>query len=220
MTSRTSYDARLRHPGSKIIVCGSSNSGKSTLFVDMVLDHERIFTSKITNVIVFFRENQKEYDRLRQRCKIPLEFIQGEPDDTFDCPAGSMIIFDDMQSMDGNPAIASIFQIKARHRFWSCIMVQHLIFTKAKTSRLITLNSTAIIIFQNRHDKLTLSKFSSQIEGVGMARLLPNLFKDLSRMGNHHSYLLIDLDIECPEVFKYRSSVYPEHGKTIVFIPS
>ena len=218
MASRTSYDARLRHPGSKILVSGASGSGKTKLFTDMVLNHEKIFTNPFKNVIVFYREDQPEYDRLRQHCPVPIQFIKGEPEETLDAVEGTMLIFDDMQSMFENTTIGTIFQVKCRHRGWSCMMIQHLIFSKSRTSRLITLNCTAIIVFQQRHDKITLSRLSTQLEGVGMARLLPSIYKELSQEGNNHFYLLIDLDIECPESFKYRNSVFPQHGKTIVFL--
>lgn len=213
----TSYDCTLK-TGSRLLIIGASGAGKTSLAVDLLINHEKVYERKPTNIYVFYQHFQPAYEQLKKRSKIPVHFINQLPDKDFIPQPESFILIDDFMEND-SPEIASYFTRFAHHYKTDIIMLSQNAFAKGASNRLISLNANYLCVFRPRRDVSQLSTLNYQLLGAGHQRFLEDVYKSLSRNGPY-SYIFIDLNVLTPDNFKFRSSIIPEAGKTRVFVPT
>ena len=210
------YHCRLENTA-KVLVAGASGQGKSTLVADSLIRHRDLFLRPIKACYLFFKhENQAAYERLKNELDVPIYFIRDPPTDAFAPERDSVVVFDDLLQHDSE-VIRSFFLRKSHHLGVAVIYLIQNLFSQNKTTREISLNSTHIVLFRPRRDFSQIERLNYQLNGSGHAGFLTNVYK---AMGSRpHAYLLVDVSEDCPPAYKYRSTLVPQPGVTLVFQP-
>ena len=210
------FDCLLKSPF-RMIIAGQSGSGKTHLTVEILLNHKELFQRTPSKIFIFYQHSQEAYKRLKEKSTIPVQLIEGLPSDDFRPPKKSVIIFDDALEFD-SPIITSWFTRKSHHMDCDCIYLIQNLFSKNKSQRDISLNAEYFVIFRSRRDISQITRFNSQLMGPGQSDFLPGIFKELTQ-DRAHSYLFVDLQQKTPDAYRFRSSVIPQAGRTLVYQP-
>ena len=144
------YECIIKHPA-KVLVSGSSGSGKTELIVHLILNHESVFENEPVRIYIFHLHDQASYRELREKSEIPITFIRGPPTDDFLPERHSLIIFDDLMCEE-TCEIQSWFVRKGHHHSCDIFYVVQNLFLQNKTQRNISLNANYMIIFRNLRD--------------------------------------------------------------------
>ena len=146
---------KLHHPFS-MLVPGPRGARKSE-FVKQLLSLKRfIMTSPPERIVWFYGRHQPDlFCSLAQ--EIPsIEFYEGLPTNIevmFDRSKRNICIIDDlMQSASGNQLAENLFT-NGRHLNLSVVFVSQNLFYAGKKCRIISLNSTYIVVFKNPRDQ-------------------------------------------------------------------
>lgn len=188
-----------------ISIAGASRSGKTT-FVLNLLKHRRVmFSEPPKNVYFVFSYAQP--------------FFREHPDITFtrSIPtprANSLIIVDDaMFSRDKLRETAELFIGGSHHNGTSVIFISQYAFIQDPAYRVISLNSTALILFRSPRISQQVQTLSRQI--FGSSEKLSQIYRQACQ--RPHSYIVLDLSQTCPDTYRVRSHILPHEGFEVVY---
>ena len=189
-----------------MLIAGGTGSGK-TFLVSYMLQHLSDLYDKIPKKIyVCYSRDQNLYDSFSELTSVPIEFIQGLPQNLVTEP-GSLLIIDDLQS---ESALISHWFTKSSHHYnTNVIFITQNLFLKHPEFRTISLNSHYLIIFKNPRDMSQIANLAKQIK-PGHAKFLVDSYRDATY--NPHCYLVIDLKQSTPEHLRFRSNIDPTKG--------
>ena len=184
-----------------MLLTGPSGSGKTTLTSEIVKNIETYSNFKPSKIYVVYKEMQPLYHSLAAPC--PVQFVRGLTGD-FKHEPNSLIIIDDLQISADKSVIGELFTVKSHHANCSIIYLVQNLFDKDPRHRVISLNSSYIIIFRNPRDR-------SQIEHLGKQMLNAQLIKFAYKRatGEPHTYLVVDLKQSTPDWARLRGSIGP-----------
>ena len=165
------FDLTFHHPFS-MIVCGSSQSGKTT-FCKRLIEHKRkLIKDAPAKVFLFYQEHQKLYDRMVRK-KILTKAIRGIPEhaelkmmakEVLETdPRGCIFILDDALSILDGHAMELLFAQTVHHQKVSVLLVTQSLFYKSKSMRTLSLNAQYLVIFKNVRDLRQIKTLGSQI---------------------------------------------------------
>ena len=217
VTAGVAYDCLIRNCA-RIVVCGASGSGKTQCIKNLLLSGERAFEVPPERIYVFHLHWQPAYEELRSGSRVPVEFAVGPPPADFRPVPRACVVFDDLQSSDSG-AIEDFYLRRAHHEKCSSVVyVLQNLLVQNKTNRNILLNSSYYVLFRPRRDVSQVERLNYALLGSGHKRFLLDVFKSLSK-GSNFSPLLVDLDPATPDAFQFRSTVVPQSGQTVAFVP-
>ena len=160
------YDIfKLHHPFS-MLVAGPRGAGKSE-FVKQILSLKRfIMTNPPERIVWFYGRHQPDLFRSLTQ-EIPcIEFYEGLPTNIevmFDRSKRNICIIDDlMQNASGNQLVENLFT-NGRHLNLSVVFVSQNLFYAGKKCRIISLNSTYIVVFKNPRDQSQIRHLACQM---------------------------------------------------------
>ena len=93
------YECIIKHPA-KVLISGSSGSGKTELIKHMILNQELVFENRPVKIYVFHLHDQTSYREMKEKSEIPMVFVKGPPSEDFKPERHSLIIFDDLMCED------------------------------------------------------------------------------------------------------------------------
>lgn len=204
-------DLRLKCPFT-MLVSGPSGSGKTTFTKNLLEKRIVKFNVEPNKVYWFYKVYQKSYDDMSQNGSVD-EFIEGMPTmnwikdniKTNNCT----IVIDDM-ALEASDDTAKIFSIGSHHYKLNVIFICQNLFTKNKSFREISLNSTYHVIFKNPRDKSSVTNFAKQF-APGRTRDLAAIYQEATT--SPHSYLFIDYHQQTKEGNRILSNVLFEKGE-------
>lgn len=143
----------------KLIMSGASGCGKSFLLKKILENASEMMEFVPKSIIYFYQMHQELYDRMSESVEIPMEFIQGMPEEeTIEdilkySAKPCLIVFDDFNQVL-NKIMANLFQVGSHHgNLCLALLIQNL-FTKSPFMRDISLRFVAT------HLKLTFYKIT------------------------------------------------------------
>lgn len=189
------------------LIVAPSNSGKTVLASQIVLDRNRVF-NVVSKVCLWFYDTLESVpDCLKGRQDVIL--CEGLPNlkllKEYKDMKPLIVIDDQMTKMDKNKDCERLVSVLTHHYDMSVIFVLHSLFY-SKTVRMLRLNATYIILFRNNGDKLSIKCLGSQLF-PGSTRAFVDIYEDIT--SKPYQYLLIDLHKHCPDKFRLRDNILP-----------
>lgn len=187
-------------------ISGATQSGKSTLTAKLLERKDEIIRPNINKVLYCYQEYQpKLFNEIKSY--VPnIEFKQGLPTD-FTGPL--LIVLDDlMTEVAKSEEMVKAFTIYSHHNNVSIIFLTQNFFEKGKT-RSITLNCKYIVALKNPRDTTFIKVLGRQMNGGTNNAVLEYAYNDV--MSSRYGYLVIDLDQNQNDKFRFRSSLFPEN---------
>lgn len=208
------FDYRLHHPFA-MSVAGASQSGKSTLIKDLLIQLDEVVDTKIDRVIYCYNEDEPDFAKeVEKKMKIQILFQKGMD---LDVAAGNtiptLVVLDDfMEEASKSEDVCKIFSKQSHHRSMSVIITLQNFFYK--NCRNLTLNSKYIVLFRNPRDSTIISFLGRQMNQGKAYPLLESAYEDATK-NKPNSYLFIDLSQSQNDNYRFRSSIF--YSNAIVY---
>lgn len=227
----TDDDLKFQTPCA-ICISGPSQSGKSTLIVQLIENRDKMFNQKFDRLYYCQPPNLclRSNPTFDQICKSfpTAELVCGLPDVSklnLDVDLSSkMIVIDDLMSdLLNSDEMVHLFSVQIHHSNITVICTLHNHYANSKFRVTLTRNIGYKIIFYNRLDLRELKLISSQISHS--SNFLLDCFDFLmKKFSDHHAYILIDGSYQSKMKSLFvRSHIFPnEKGeiKPIIFFPN
>lgn len=161
--------------GDRIVVIGSSGSGKSKFIADILQNPSRFINGPISSIRYccsnrdFIPESIDTIPGVQKYEGINLDDLEN----------GTVVVFDDLMQDPNIKNLVNLFIADARHKNITSFFVLHNLFPKTPECRIITLNATHFVIFRNLRDRLQFAQFSRQL--TPHWRELQNIYEDISK---------------------------------------
>ena len=184
-------------------VVGPSHSGKSTFILQLLDNRHKLFHCTTNRVIWCYGIYQHDLNTiLQQRGYI----THADIIPTSDIQPNDIIVLDDLlQESKGSKDVTAMFTRAAHHKPCFIIFVMQNLFPPGKESRTRSLNTHYYAIFKNPRDKSQVEYLARQILPRNPKALI-EIFEDATQ--KPHSYLFLDLTQECPDQYRFRSSLF------------
>jgi hypothetical protein len=204
------------HVNCNILISGASQSGKTHLVSEMLLQRDRLFTKRFTRIVWCYGEFQPSYVRLQ--AQIPeISWHEGVPKDlyqTFNPSDTNLLVVDDCMGSEDD-VIAKLFTKGSHHRSLTVIFLIQNLFFKSKQSRTISLNSHYFIIFKNPRDSSQIGHLARQVYPTN-PKFLTEVYEECTKQP--HTYILLDLHQQTPSSYRVRSNILPNEQQ-YVYVP-
>lgn len=194
---------------SRILICGSSGSGKSQLCAHWInnqaqffeLEFDKIFYcakyetslphSLRNNKLVSFHENLPTEDLIRN-----------------DASKNICFVLDDLMESAFNSDTVSEMFTQGRNRKVSTILLTQNLFPRVAKARNISLNANYVVIFRNIRDASSVNNLARQVCPTSSRAFSDIIINNLTRP---YSNLLLDFTPTIPDLFRYRGDILSEH---------
>ena len=189
----------------RIICAGSSNSGKTQIVNQLIIENHNKF-DKIFICGSPHKNILEQNNVLKDRIITFEHFPSIKEINDFDEKLHKLLLLDDAYvTAFSNINVLSYFT-HGRHSNISCILItQNLFYSKGKFSRDISLNSTHIILLRIR-DLSQIAHLSRQIYGKGLSSKIPDVYKFIAKKYKY-PHLLIDVSGQVDEKLELRSHI-------------
>jgi hypothetical protein len=215
-------DLRFKNPSS-FMLGGVSHSGKTTFVFNLLKNTDVLFQNPKCkqNIIFFYNQWQDAYE-LFKPTNIVKEWINKLPTTEdikektllYKNDGGSMLIIDDFaEKLDS--AIVHLFSVLCHHTNSVVFVLTQNIFSRNRSFRDISLNSTYIVLFRNPRDKSQIVNFAKQYAPENTKGVV-KAFHQATK--SPFSYLLFDLHQTTPSHIRMRSNVLPHEAPMICWI--
>ena len=213
-TIETVEDIRLKHNAS-MIVCGPTQSGKSTFIKRLLRARGFIFDFPLERVFWYYGIPQPQLHSELRATGVRVE--EGLPPDDFSSiPEYSIVVLDDLASrLKSNKSATELFTQVAHHKHCFIIMVTQNLFEQGTESRTQHLNAQYLVLFKNPRDKMQVKVLGMQMF-PGKKNFLTKVFE--AATNRFHGYLFIDNHQHCPERLRLRSNILPDEGPMYVYM--
>ena len=184
-------------------VAGPSHSGKTT-FVLQLLDHRHeIFNCSPRRIVWCYGVYPHDLNaELQQRGFLLHRDIISENDiQPYDIVVLDDLIHESKNSQD----VTSMFTRAAHHKPCFIIFIMQNLFPPGREARTRSLNTHYYVIFKNPRDKSQIEFLARQIVPRNPKALI-QVFEAATE--KPHSYLFLDLTLECPDQFRFRSNLF------------
>jgi len=196
------------------IVAGPTKAGKTQFVKKFVKYAQSMVYPAPAEIIWCYTEWQKAYEEL---APLGITFIEGVPPidelkKSKDIP--KLLILDDlMTDLQKDKSLVNLFARGCHHWNISCIhIVQNIFYDGLRTSRV---NAQYLVLMKNPSDRLQAMNLARQLfpkrqtfftEALDDATQLP------------HSYLLIDLNQNMPDIARLRTNIFPDELQ-VCYVP-
>src|SRR5207253_78107 len=143
------FDAAFKTP-SNIIIAGASQSGKTSLLGQMLLNGDKMFSRPFDRIVWCYSQWQPAYAELGKQLP-QIEWVEGLPRelyDSFSPKYNNLLIADDLMGND-DALISKIFTKGSHHLNLTIVYLLQNLFVQGKECRNISLNAHYLIIFKN-----------------------------------------------------------------------
>src|SRR5271156_297006 len=204
-------DLRIRM-GSAMSVIGPTNVGKSVFIMELLNSAQELFDIPPQRVFWCYGHKTAAHDLMTRR---GYHMIQGIPTNFDFITPNSVIVLDDLMIESKNmEKVDQLFTVKAHHV--PCFVIctrQNLFYKGHKRDR--DLNCQYFVLFNNNRDKMQIEYLSRQMF-PSSNHFLRDAFMDATK--TRHSYLLIDLHTETPQLLALRAKILPKEAPMVAYI--
>ena len=216
------FDARLRNP-STFIVSGPSQSGKTSLVLDLIINGGQLFEDSrcLQKIYYFYKQWQPKYDQM-SKSSLNVEFIQRLPNvaqirelaNVYSAIGGCIMVLDDfMQEVSKD--ISVLFSALSHHMNITTFLLTQNLFYRNPVFRDISLNATYVILFKNPRDASQISTFARQYR-PGRNNFITQVYRDVTKLP--HSYILFDNHQATPDIIRIRSNLLARDTPLTVWV--
>ena len=219
------FDITLQESFNLILV-GPTRSGKTTWVRNLLKYGDLLFKAKPVKVFLFYKMMQDMYMEMKEVGLINelVDVSQQMPtlDDIkemvepFIKKGGSMIIFDDCMS-DINADFENLFCNLSHHMDCSILFLTQNLFYQNNTFRVMSRNTTYMVLMKNERDKLQISILGKQYS-PGNPNFLPQAYQAATKYP--YTYLLLDFAGETPPAIKVLSHFFPHESPVCAYLES
>lgn len=185
--------------GDRIVVVGSSGSGKSH-FISEILKHPDCF---INGPITEIRYCSSKKDFIPEIIDSLPNVKKFEGVELDNLKNGTVVVLDDLMQNSNKSELVNLFIADGRHKKITTFFVLHNLFPKSPEARTITLNATHFIVFRNLRDRLSFGQFARQL--TPFWRDLQDIYEDLSK--HPFTPLVIDLRQTTLSPLRFKSNI-------------
>lgn len=199
------------HPFTAILA-GPTSCGKSS-FIKKFLDYIGDMTDVTFAEILYCLPDDQPIDPYFTKFRV----IRGTPElSLFNDLKHRLVIIDDLMR-ETNSDVVDLFT-KGSHHFNSSIMyVTQNIFNQGNGRRTISLNAHYIVAFKNPRDRVQIQTLSRQVSPDN-TKYIQEAYKDATSVA--YGYLLFDLKQTTPDLYRYRTNIFPcDKPANVVYIP-
>ena len=209
------HEPRIKFDSPTAILIGApSNSGKTFLLKNILLNSDVMFKDKMTHILYCYGSPwQTIFDELQESLGNKIFFQQSLPseDDIVKyAQSGPFIcVLDDLmiEIVDSKQA-QKWFSIGSHHYNMTLIALVQNIFQQGKVARTIALNIKYYIIFKNARDSRQIKLLGYQI--YGDKKLCNDFYESyLKATSVDYGYLCIDLNNSTDKKYHLRSNILP-----------
>ncbi len=174
------------------LIAGPSRSGKSTLVMKILQQHEYLIDKKINKILYCYSTYLESFSTL-QSIEPRVEFHEGLPIiDNILGNENTLIILDDLMREVGSDASTyKMFCIDSHHKSISILFMTQNLFPREKYSRTISLNCNYIILMNNPRDRNQVKYLARQVWPENSLYLLEAYHDAVEN--TKYGYLLLDL---------------------------
>ena len=205
------YDIRF-HQGSSFLICGPSESGKTTFVYNVIANKSLLFDDPPKYVFLFFKHKQQMYHNMLQSGLLTKAFEGYSSYETIESTVmpfrdkgGSAVILDD-QLGGISTDIQRIFTELCHQGNASIFYISQNLFFANPKYRTISLNAHYVILMKNPRDKTQIANFAKQFSG-GKTKYVVESFQNATK--NPYSYLLFDFKQTTPDILRLRTNFLP-----------
>lgn len=211
---------------SGVFIFGRSQSGKSALTADIILQRRHLFTKVPQHVIYVYSCWQEKYDHLQQTLQGSISFRTDIPSTEElqqlynDSPNihRLLVIDDKFQAFKGGDQGRDLLQLSAvttHHCLFTVFYISQSIF-HTNLQKEISLNCQYLIICNNARSQQQVRVLGSQIFGPGQLTYFADAYK--KALTRRYGYLLVDIHQDTPEKYRLKSHIL-KNETLIVYLP-
>ena len=202
-----------------MVICASSQSGKTKWTLDLLRNKHKIFKEKIDLIIYCYAENQPAFEEFAQAHK-DIIFTKNlwDIDKLFELGKKYIVILDDLLiQVETKPEvfqyITLLFTQKSHHSNLSPILLSQNLF--AKNIRTISLNCQYLVLFRAVRDKIQIKILNSQFMPNSPGYLISAL-EDAAK--KPYGFLIIDFSHSIKsDKFRVRNFLMPSADMKFYF---
>jgi hypothetical protein len=201
------------------LVFGNSHSGKTTFVLNLISAHELLFPD-VNKIIYVFDQSQPALTNFRILHPDVIFLENYEEVDQHLDGTKCLGIFDDMMlkfesDAKANYYLRHFYCVKSHHLNCSVITIVHNAFPK--NFRVISINTTYLVLFRNNRDISFINYINRQVYGCHSKFLLESYKLATSKP---YEYLVLDFSSSVSEKLRTRNWFYPDFSKDLFcYIP-
>lgn len=199
-----------------ILICGSSNSGKST-FVEHLLQTPQIWKSTPEKIVYCFGIPSRTVEWISNEQPQVL-LMEGVPKDVLSNPLNvfspnqnNLLIMDDVSGeTQTSKDFTNMLSRAGHHCHLTIISIEHALFAPFKERRMQTPHYNQCILFKNQRSLHQIKHIARQCD-ISSPKIVEYAYKDAT--SKPHGYLIIDFRNETPDSFRLMTNVLYENGE-------
>ena len=205
------------HSNAVFQIVGPSGCGKTLFTIKLLLNKEKMFTSKIKMVHWLVGSTDGEHgDTLKDIKQLKgVKFYQGfvEGWDKQLSPGDCIVIDDLFVEASTQKNFSDLFTKIARHRSVTVIFITQNMFHQGGQHRTRNLNVHYLVLFKNPRDQTVVDYVARQAFPKNK-RFLVDAYHEATA-NKPHGYLLIDFTQQCPDEIRVRTDIFSD--KVVVY---
>ena len=205
-----------------VMVCGASNSGKTTFVFECIKNFQRMFkTTPPVSTHYFYGIHQDLFDKPEFTHKFNVYFHKGAPTESdinkisSDGKCHAIILDDLMEEVANNAHLCRLFTQGCHHKRLCVFFITQNMFQKAKFTQTISKNVQYFVFTKSPRNLCSLLNLCKQVfRGKGHA--VEEAYKDVVR-NNKQPIFVLDLHPSSDERFHMRTNIF--ETATIAYVP-
>ena len=203
----------LFHTPSRILIAGTTNSGKSCLVSNLIDKYQHLFDQIIISGVDSFplKNNLDGKVTIMKNIYDPFSDNIHINKDTL---VNTLLIYDDVQYEAMRSQVISSVFTKGRHLKLSvCLILQNILASGCR-SRDISLNASHFILLKMR-DKNQVQCLARQIFGAEKAKAFGEVY-DRYVTTKPYGHILLDLSVNKPDILTVRTGIDTTEGEMVI----
>lgn len=215
----------FKHPA-RILVCGPSNSGKTTLVQNIIQQWDTFFHHPVTRVVWYYAVYQPGYAKL---AAMGVELREGLPEsieDDFPTVVPSdetqIVVLDDfMKEAAKSEKVLNLFTKDSHHKNITAFMMVQNLYHQGKHSVDIARNVSVAIFIVEMRNIMVIQRFLQSSYNKHQVREIMTWLRRETH-GKPYSNFMIDFDMSTNDEHRLRLNIIPDPERgvfTRIFIP-
>lgn len=190
-----------------MIISGASQSGKSSLVVELIRRRKEIIDPPLDNVLYMYACWQDKFTQLQK--DVPeVQFHQGLIENSDDIPSNSLVIIDDLLTdLAKSEDSVNLFVRGSHHNNISVIGIVQSFFYKGL--RNLTLQCKYVCLMKNPREQNFIRVLGSQMSNGKRNEVLDYAWRHT--MNQPYGYVVIDFSQTQNNKYRIRNSLFPEN---------